>query len=82
MPLVNKKRLKIPKKLIKDVKRATEERNRIVHLGARKIKSAEVEELLESIRDLLLIFDCAQGYFWAFEYVQAETRQSIAAPPD
>ena len=81
MPLTHKRRLKIPKKLVKDLHDAIEERNRVVHRGVRSVKAGKVEEFLKSIRDLILIFDCAQGYFWAFEYIQPEIQKSITAPP-
>jgi hypothetical protein len=82
MPLINKRKLKIPKPLLKSLKEAIEERNKIVHRGALRSKRPDVERLLKSIRELLLIFDCARGHFWASEWMRPETQRSIGAPSD
>jgi hypothetical protein len=79
MPLANKQKLRIPRSLIKYIKLGIEMRNRIVHLGDEEIDHEELRKILESIRDVLFIFDCAQGHFWAIEYVRPEVRKEIAS---
>jgi hypothetical protein len=79
MPMVNGRKLRIPRRLIKDIKRGIELRNKIVHTGKWEYHGRGLGQILAAVRDILHILDCAQGHFWAIDYVRVEVAKDIVS---
>jgi hypothetical protein len=67
--------MSVPPKLISDIHKAVERRNRVVHRGETAPVGLELVNLLQAISDLLWICDIYQGDHWAIEHVSDETKK-------
>lgn len=67
----------IPQRLINILVEGTKARNKLAHSGRFLPDADDLENLLHTINDLLLLFDCYSGEAWALDHVNAETRQAL-----
>lgn len=76
---VNGKVLTIPVCLIDELKKAVYLRNKIVHSGDAELKSETVDSALDSVRDLLYLFDAFRdnGQVWALKHISPAVLSGI-----
>jgi hypothetical protein len=67
----------IPQKLINVLAEGTKARNKLAHSGSFLPDADDLEKLLETINDLLLLFDFYSGEHWALDHVDAESQQAL-----
>jgi hypothetical protein len=68
--------IKLPTKVISEVVKASELRNKVVHVGALPPSRQELAIMLRSISDLLWICDVYLGEHWAMKHVSLETKKN------
>jgi hypothetical protein len=62
-----------PRQLIRQIEKAVEYRNDVVHTGAAPPSREELAKMLRAISDLLWFFDVYLGEHWAIKHVSPET---------
>lgn len=67
----------VPKPLIKIVKTAIEDRNKLVHTGIATIDEVKLIKTLIAIKDLLYLFDYYRGFKWALWNISGETYNAL-----
>jgi hypothetical protein len=67
----------IPQKLINVLGEGMKARNKLAHSGKFLPDADELENLLHTINDLLLLFDCYSGERWALDHIDAESTQAL-----
>ncbi len=68
-----------PPRLVETVKKATHSRNKTIHAGNRDLDPDFVLRVIDTVADLLWIFDVYAGNAWALNHVSAETRAELAS---
>jgi hypothetical protein len=68
--------IKLPSKLISEVVKAFELRNKVVHVGALPPNRQELATTLQAISDLLWICDVLLGEHWAMKHVSLQTKKN------
>lgn len=71
--------IKLPAKVISEVVKAGELRNKVVHVGAMPPSRQELAIMLRAISDLLWICDVYLGEHWAMKHVSLETKKNWPA---
>jgi hypothetical protein len=66
-----------PKDMIDRLKDAITQRNRIAHFSGEPLRSWDVQEVLEDVRDVLWLLDYYQGNDWAPGYMRVETLEAL-----
>ncbi len=61
-----------PKALLRQLDKAVERRNKLVHSGEPPPKWDELEEMLRAVNDFLWMCDLYQGHLWAAKNISAE----------
>jgi hypothetical protein len=64
----------IPSKLINTLGEGMKARNKLAHSGKFLPDADELENLLYTINDILLLLDCYSGEHWALDHVAAESQ--------
>jgi hypothetical protein len=67
--------LALPSKLINQVEKAFQLRNKVVHVGVTPPSREELARMLQAISDLLWICDVYLGEHWAMRHVSLETQK-------
>lgn len=70
------KTLRPPKVLLRQLDKAVERRNKLVHAGEPPPSLDELEEMLRAVNDFLWICDVYQGHDWAARYITIETQRA------
>jgi hypothetical protein len=68
--------IKLPPRIISEVVKASELRNKVVHVGAKPPSRRELAIMLRAISDLLWICDVYLGEHWAMKHVSLETKKN------
>ncbi len=79
LPTIKGQKLTVPTQIIRKLEEAIKYRNKIVHVGDLIMEHEEIEDILQTIRDVLLICDCAQGHFWAAEYLGDDAQRLLSS---
>jgi hypothetical protein len=66
-----------PKELLDILTKSVELRNKVVHGANASLKKETVEEVLNSIRDLLYLLDYYSGHTWAWSHINGTVLQSL-----
>lgn len=68
----------IPQRLINVLSDGIKARNKLAHSGKFLPNADDLETLLDTINDLLLLFDCYSGERWALDHIDGESQQALA----
>jgi hypothetical protein len=68
------KTIRPPSPLLKQLEKAVQRRNKLVHAGEPPPKWDELEEMLLAINDFLWICDLYQGHEWAANHISISTQ--------
>lgn len=71
-----------PKKLLDQLKKGIQMRNRVAHVGGGSINSEVLQSVLEAVNDLLWLLDYYCGAAWAIEYVSPEIKAELGVRPE
>jgi hypothetical protein len=67
----------IPQRLMNVLSEGIKARNKLAHSGKFLPNADDLETLLDTINDLLLLFDCYSGERWALDHVDGESQQAL-----
>jgi hypothetical protein len=70
---------RIPKDMLDTLQKGVAARNKTTHSKAQPMRQESLEELLDTIRDLLWILDYCGGFPWALDYVRKPFRTALAS---
>jgi hypothetical protein len=70
------KSIRPPKALLRQLDKAVERRNKLVHAGQPPPGWDELEEMLRAINDFLWICDVYQGHVWAAKHISIPTQKA------
>lgn len=70
----------IPKSLIKTIKELIEIRNKLVHTGTIFPNKKRIEDMLEDVKDVLLLLDYYSGFEFSLNHLRNETFQQLDCP--
>ena len=77
---VNGKVPSIPDSIQRELKKAVNLRNQIVHTGVPvNLKGESVDSVFTAVRDLLYFLDALQGQTWAANYMSPEAIKSFSS---
>jgi hypothetical protein len=85
VPCIDHPRLtsfEVPVHLRTAIGKANDLRNAIVHRGSEPLRAEDSTPVVDSVRDLLYLFDFFRGYLWAELHISSETRAALRLPAD
>ncbi len=66
-----------PKRIIDEIRKGVELRNKVVHSKVEPLKYETLRDILWAVRDLLWLFDYYAGHAWAWDYINPDTRRAL-----